>query len=327
MNCSNCGTPNPEGSDQCETCGARLWSENFAAVAGLAGTQIPQGLHTMGIGDLMDETIHLFRLNFRTFIGIVAVLQVPLLILRLAQVAIAGPSISWFSYTRSGTDQPDWGAIAFSMLSNVALGMLSMIAMVLIEAALASVISQRYLGQRAGVRSAYRSMLACFWRLLGVAILAGIITSFLFITIVGIPFAVYFTVRWVLIVQAVVLDGTGVRGALSRSSSLIKGSWWKALGLGIVVVLAQYWMSILPAGLLGAMIGGVGAMISADAYVLVAITSTAIGSIFDMLAMPLTLTATTLFYFQLRARKEGFDLQLLNERLHQAEPQAIEARL
>lgn len=49
----------------------------------------------------------------------------------------------------------------------------------------------------------------------------------LFLTIVGIPWAVRQAVRWVFIPQVVVFEGLRARDALQRSAELVRGRWWR----------------------------------------------------------------------------------------------------
>jgi hypothetical protein len=47
-------------------------------------------------------------------------------------------------------------------------------------------------------------------------------------SIIGIPVAIWLLVRWLLVNQAIALEGLDARAALRRSSGLVKGRWWTA---------------------------------------------------------------------------------------------------
>ena len=80
----------------------------------------------------------------------------------------------------------------------------------------------------------------------------------------------------------------GRRGALSRSSALVKGNWWRVLG--IVFVLG------IMAGIISGILG------------IIRIVGSAIGAI---LSMPITIVGATLLYYDLRLKKEGYNLGVM----------------
>ena len=62
--------------------------------------------------------------------------------------------------------------------------------------------------------------------MIGAEILAVLALIGMAITIIGIPVAIYFGVRWTFIWQAALLQGAGPRDALSRSSDVVQGNRW-----------------------------------------------------------------------------------------------------
>jgi hypothetical protein len=60
----------------------------------------------------------------------------------------------------------------------------------------------------------------------------------LFLSIIGIPWAIRQAVRWVFIPQVSVFEETGARGCLRRSSELVRGRWWRTAALaGVLIVI------------------------------------------------------------------------------------------
>ena len=78
-----------------------------------------------------------------------------------------------------------------------------------------------------------------FTPLFGAVLLAaiGIALGFLALFLPG----VYLAIRWYFVPQAVVIEGTRGPAALSRSSQIVQGFWWRTLGL---VVLANVAVAI-----------------------------------------------------------------------------------
>jgi hypothetical protein len=128
--------------------------------------------------------------------------------------------------------------------------------------------------------------------------LAGI--GFLFCIVPG----VYLWISWTLVVPVVLFEEGRGRGALSRSRALVRGRWWPTCGvLGITSLL-----SALVGGALQGVLLGVSA---AGGEVVDAIARAVATSLSSMLTTPFSAAVVTVLYFDMRVRKEGFDLELL----------------
>ncbi len=79
---------------------------------------------------------------------------------------------------------------------------------------------------------------------------ATIITTLLMFSILGSPWAFSRTVRWAFITQAVVVDGANSESALDRSSTVVRGNWWRTLGRLLLAYLVVAPVSV-PAALAG----------------------------------------------------------------------------
>jgi len=132
------------------------------------------------------------------------------------------------------------------------------------------------------------------------------------ITIIGIPAAIYFGVMWVFIVQTVVLEHRSARRSLSRSSILVKRTWWRVLGILIIIGLIESILSAVAGGIVGFIIGLIGGL--ADILPVELATNFA-GSLVGMIFIPIGLIGTTLLYFDLRIRKEGYNLEIMAQEL------------
>ena len=110
-----------------------------------------------------------------------------------------------------------------------------------------------------------------------------------FVTIIGIPWGIQRAVRWVFVEQAVVLDGAGAKGSLSRSADVVLGSWWRTLGIVLLISL----MAAVPGGIAGGLFS----------IAPIAVSATATAAV-NAVMLPFVVLATTLLYFDLQARKE-----------------------
>jgi hypothetical protein len=106
---------------------------------------------------------------------------------------------------------------------------------------------------------------------------------------------VYLFVRWYFVPQAVVLEGAHGGSALRASGRLVEGSWWRTLGLIVLVNV----VAVLAAVVLGAPFTA--AADSADR----AIWSLVGQIVASSVAQPFGALYSTLLYFDLRERKRA----------------------
>jgi hypothetical protein len=270
-------------------------------------------LRPMGIGDILDETFSLYRDNFGLFLATIAVIEVPLqiiIVLFSLSVANASPSTSQPGVaSTAATSTVSTGAAIGLGIFGLALAIITIVAYTMMTAALAIVISNRYLGRAATVGDAYRGSLSR----IGALILAGIwvgvrviLLALACVVLIGIPFLIYFAVAWTLVSQVIVLEGVGGFAASGRSRELVKGFWWKTLGLVLVTgLLVTILSAVIPS-----IIGGIVQAAIPSAAVRV-IVNGIVGLIIGLLVQPVQFIATTLLFYDLKIRKEAFDLEAM----------------
>lgn len=310
-------------------------------------------LRPMSVSDMLDAAFRLYRSHFFTFVGIVALIYVPLTILQGASQFLLGMRAlgNFMSYIERApfgdTSLPIGDLIAYAAIS-VVVGLLQGMGINIISGALANAISKIYLGQTPSILEAYRlggqriislmllSILAALVTLLVVAPFVGIFVLFLSTLgvrpgedpnvglillamfaflggiIVIIILGCYVVVRLLLVTQVIVLEDTGLFGALRRSWNLVKGAFWRVLGVLVLMsVLAQIIQIVvsLPFSMLSSAINAM----SQDPTTIVrnSIISSLISQLGLIIILPLSLSVYTLLYYDLRIRKEGFDMELI----------------
>ena len=249
----------------------------------------PLELRPMGIGDIYDTGFRMYRNRFAVFLIIALAAYIPFGIVQVIflQMAAAG---------EAGAVNP---LVAFSGV--LLLFLLMFIILPLCQGAMIHQISSSYLGEQIGAVESYRRALPRLVRLLIANILAGIIImiGFVLLIVPGIIFSLWFLV----ITAVVMLEDTSATGSLGRSKDLMSGN----LGKGFMVALVGGLIA-LGAGILG----GIAAdMLPAEAL----IARAAIDTFVSAAILPIQTAALILFYYDLRIRKEGFDLQQLSEQL------------
>jgi hypothetical protein len=309
-------------------------------------------LRPMSIGDMLDAAFRLYRQHFLTFIGIVALLQVPMAILQFAAQLPYMQALQRFT-TRPPVLTP--GASPFDIFPFAQL--LPYYALIfglsifqyllvynLMTGALANAISRSYLGQPISILSAYNigfkrfialivaSLTPFAISLVFVAIIAGCAFGTFYtmgvrtneqpniglaiaagIGLIGVIFVggiagLFFYVRLLLTTQAIVLEDQGPWAGLTRSWRLVGQAFWRSLGIFLLVYAFIYIVSLivqLPLIILGAFFG----VLLNNSVLYQSIASLVTYGVL-VLVLPLQFIIFTLLYYDLRIRKEGYDLEL-----------------
>ena len=211
--------------------------------------------------------------------------------------------------------------------------------------ALALAIGRSYLGEPISIGSTYRAVLKRLGALIGLGLLLTLGSFLVLALVVGLPtglllalylggdsstsfagaflaimllvvlmllyfvLAMFVLVRFLFATQAIVLEGKGPVEALRRSWELSRGSFFRILGVVLVMMVIVAVVAALPAQIVLAVLSAIFAR-NPEAQIWITTLQMAITQIFTLVATPLQLALYTLLYYDLRVRKEGFDLEL-----------------
>ena len=287
-------------------------------------------LRPLGIADILDETVELYKSNFVLLAGIVGVIYIPY---TAVSGLIRGPQL------------------AAGAIGSIVDGLAAVVISSIVTGALTFAISERYLDRPASVAGSYRRMLkaSVFLPLLGAMILKDVIIFAPFGGIVvvstalaaaaaihahalspvvallvvgasmliGLVWAAYFGVRFALVEPTVILEQAGVGRALSRSWSLIGGSVGKGFWLLLVVVLVTSAVVFAFTGPT-TVVMMMRTMARQEVSRSLLAIHTILTALVQMLVASWTSIAVILLYYDMRIRKEGFDLDLLARELDES---------
>ena len=146
------------------------------------------------------------------------------------------------------------------------------------------------------------------------SILLGILgIGFLFLMFVG--FLIFFFAFWLRLLfatQAVVFEERGAFAALGRSWRLIRGSFWRVFGIYILMQILVQIIIGIPLGIgsffLGVAFGSSGDPLAGFGAQQAITSLLSYGA--QILVFPIQLCVLTLLYYDMRVRKEGYDLSL-----------------
>ena len=232
---------------------------------------------TREVGALFRDALALFGRHARLFVTLSAAVVVP------AELIVEGVGLE--RLTSSYDSSPSLAEAAIPTIVEF-LVVTPIIAAICIHA-LHSIAD----GRRPSPGTVFVAGFEAFTPLFAAVVLAaaGIALGFLALILPG----VYLAIRWYFVPQAVVIDGARGPAALSRSTQLVEGFWWRTLGL---VVLANVAIAI-PGFILLAPFAAIAE--STDRAVWALVGSAVVTSI----TAPFVAIYSTLLYYDMRARK------------------------
>ena len=163
-------------------------------------------------------------------------------------------------------------------------------------------ISEHLLGRSISVGGAYSRVLGSLFPLLGALILI-IIAVGIGLMVFGVGIVAY--VWFCLTAPVIMLEGEGGLGALKRSRVIVKGFFNKAFLVVVSFTLVQAFMAVFLL-ILPHLIGNFPGLPSLFSLLSICL---------PLLIEPFKVASTTMLYYDLRIRKEGYDLQVMAEEL------------
>lgn len=265
-----------------------------------------QQFEPMSVGTIVDKTFRIYRHNFVRFITIVAVVQVPLGLINLLLTAVTYGGVSQEATGRPGVPPgPEVADLAVIMITAVITLLLAVVGGMLCQGALIKSVSESYLGREISVGQAYGFVLPRILTLVGASIMVSLVVGFGFLLLVvpGVIFGLWFY----LTTPCIVVEGQGAVDGMSRSRALVSGNLGKVFLVGLLVFLIGMVIS-MPFGMFSQLC----TMFFLRNNVMLSAFVQQFGNVIaQTLAAPIGACAFILLYYDLRIRKEGFDLEML----------------
>jgi hypothetical protein len=263
----------------------------------------PATLRPLGVGEILDAAIKVYRNKFGTMLKAVAVVIVPVQVLNVL-ITLSLPDTSTTAGTTTTTSDSEWAGFAALLLIFV----ISLVSAALAEAACLKAVSDTYLGTetdwRESLRFGFRRLGSLLWLMLihGVVVLLGLLAC--------IAPGVWLYVAWSVAVPALLIEGTRGFAALGRSFNLVRRRWWPTFGILLLANLLATTVSF-GFGLLALPLVFAGR----DNEFVFDLANGVFGAVASVVTIPFVAAVVAVIYFDLRVRKEGFDLQLMAPRI------------
>lgn len=284
-------------------------------------------LYPLTLGQILDRAVRLYRRHFFTFLGIAALIQIPLILLTLVGSLNSLRSLGdlvQFILTDQGSgllpEPVNPGLTAASSL----ISLLTFFIAPISSAALIWAAGESYLGGTISVRAAYQaawqrvgSIIGASFFFLVFAILAAIATIVVCVVgwLIGPGALIYLSlVLYPLLMVMVMLDGQDAWPTLRRAWDLARRRFWWMLGLSLCLGL---FVLALQSGVQSLILGGVGLFLAdqpgglaalADSLDMTALIATVANQLLGLVVAPISASTLVLAYLDLRVRFEGLDL-------------------
>jgi hypothetical protein len=118
------------------------------------------------------------------------------------------------------------------------------------------------------------------------------------------PLGIYVYIALSFVPQVIVLEQANVITAIQRSWRLVQNQWWRTLGMNVLVLLIAA-IIVLPA-----LVVGEALIVAGQPWALSNFATQFFTQALSLVYLPARLAALTLMYYDLRIRKEGYDLEV-----------------
>jgi hypothetical protein len=252
-------------------------------------------LRPLSIGEILDRMFTLYRRHFVLFTGIAALPQLVNLAFNLGRTL----------FLNSPSTRPSFGIIGG--LTFVAILLVAFVTTLFAQAATILAVSDLYLGRPVTISNCLRKAWAEIGTVFVIGILNGLAVLAGFIALI-VP-GIYIACRLSVSVPAALIEQRSAQEGLSRSWNLTRDNAGRAF-----VLFLLYFVIAMAGGMLITLPFGIATVIyKNDPGMLRGLTAlTQVGNaVLNVIIEPILLIATSVFYFDLRVRKEAFDLQFM----------------
>ena len=232
-------------------------------------------IRAMSMGEVLDTGFRLVRAHFVPLVGIALTVSLP--------VQVLVQLVTGFE-TAPG---------AMTIASAVGLLLFIVVVSPVVGAAITYAVSEFYQGREATIKSSLGVGLRLLLPLMGTAILMTLLTAVGMVLLI-IP-GIYLAIAWMLTYQVMVIEKRAGWNALKRTRELSGGHLLRILGVALVAAILMTVVSV-----------------ALDlATMSIPLLSTVVSSIVQAVYTAYLSAAFVVLYFDIRCRKEAFDLEHL----------------
>jgi hypothetical protein len=267
-------------------------------------TDVPH-LRPLGIGEILDVALKIVWRNAGTLLRAVVFVVLPVQVVSTLITVSASPSGGNGFGSSSG--RVNGNDVAAAVVGVGAAAILGFVGSTLASGACYRLIASAYLGRRTGWVDSLRYALRRLPSIIGVTLLAGLAAA-IGVVLCVIP-GIYLWVSFSLAIPVLLTERCGVGRSLGRSRELVGGFWWRVFAVSLL----GYILSSVLGGAIEGVVAAVSTVNTTSDTVVGVVLAIVAGTLSKLVTTPFVAAFVTVLYFDLRVRKEAFDLQLLAE--------------
>lgn len=281
-------------------------------------------LRPLRVGEVLDAAFKVYRRNALSLWKIIALVVVPVNVLGgLVMLSVLPDDF----YTEGFGSDPESLSISTEEIwafaaAAIVVALISIITLVAATGACLKIVSDAYLGGKSdagsSLRFAARRLHSLVWIgfltvlfsivAAGLAIPGAFIAGPIAIIVLALP-GVWLWFSWSVAAPALLVeDKRGIK-ALRRSFGLVSGRWWKVFWTLVLGYILSWIVSAAVDAVTQPLFNESETLTSA------VMLETVVRSVSAILTTPFQAALVAIIYFDLRVRKEGFDLELLAQRI------------
>uniref|UniRef100_UPI0020175188 hypothetical protein n=1 Tax=Microbacterium sp. 2FI TaxID=2502193 RepID=UPI0020175188 len=305
-------------------------------------------LHPLSFGTILGRSFAALRQNPKVLLGFALVVQT--LAYLVVIVAVAGVAIA--SFTRldtltPGTEEFDTvlaGSVAITLIAGIVLGLAAGALGVIVQGIVVVEVTHAAVAEKLTLGALWQQVKPIVWRLIGyalvltLAVIAAVAVAVVALVAIGIasppiaigltvlvilgsiPLIYWLTIKLLLAPAAIIIEHATIGQAIVRSWTLIRGRFWVALGVilvislvfGAVAQVVSIPMTFLSTGLTTVLAPtGDPTVSEMIGVVVVLLTTQVLTLLLQAVLVVVQSSATALIYIDCRMRREGLDLDLL----------------
>lgn len=286
---------------------------------------------SMSVGRILHRTFRMYKDNFVRFVTIVVIIEVPIALLMIISRSIVPRVVPISQETNSeqlmsnaernvesvnieslpehfydtSKDRPYPSRLVLGAASIVITGILRMLGRILCRGVLTKSVSELYLRNEITFRQAYKFILPKYLTLIGAAVFVVLLVYLgLFLLVIpGVLFGLWFA----LTAPAIVVENLGATKGISRSKALASGNLVKIFSVIFLTTLIT-WAFTIP---ISFSVGYFGRILFSNNIILMAFINQFVSVVVQTVVAPIGAISIILLYYDLRIRKEGFNLAML----------------
>ena len=290
-------------------------------------------LRPLGVGELLDGALGLIRSNPGTVLGLAAAVSA---VSAVIQVVMSWALLSAMGITdfAPSAGEPDLTPLIGQQFAQAVPALVVAFVQVLASGLFVVLVGAAVLGRRLDAGQTWDLLRPRMWPLilvtlllfaLGVAwaVVTGGLIALMFMIfgpwgalpgallgLAGVGVLVFAYIRLTVASPALVIEGVGPIASMRRSWELVRGSWWRVLG---ITLLASIITGVL-AGIVSVPISLLAAVLTGfSTSLLPTVLATGLATLISgIITLPFTAAVTGLLYTDLRMRREGLDIALIS---------------